>query len=57
MLYSVEYTNRFKKDVKRCSKRGFNLEELSDVIDNLQRTGTLPTKYKPHKLKGDYAKL
>jgi len=47
MRYSVAYTNRFKKDVKRCHKRGFDLTELSDVIDNLQRTGTLSTKYKP----------
>jgi len=57
MLYSVEYTNRFKKDVKRCNKRGFNLSELSVIIDQLQRTGKVSSKYKPHKLKGNFSGL
>ncbi len=34
-MYSIDYTNRFKKDLKRCQKRGFSftlfcyLNELS----------------------------
>lgn len=57
MLYSVEYTNRFKKDVKRCHKRGFNLSELSVIIDQLQRTGKVSSNHQPHKLKGNYSGL
>ncbi len=53
-MYSIEYTNRFKKDLKRCKKRGYNLDELIKVVDILQRTGKLPSVYKPHSLKGKY---
>jgi mRNA interferase YafQ len=57
MLYGVEYTNRFKKDVKHCHKREFNLSELSVIIDQLQRTGKVSSKYKSHKLKGNLSGL
>jgi mRNA interferase YafQ len=56
-VYTIEYTNRFKKDLKRCNKRGYNLDELIKVIDILQRTGELPAMYKPHLLKGKYSGL
>jgi mRNA interferase YafQ len=56
-VYALEYTNRFKKDLKRCNKRGYNLGELIKVIDLLQRTGELPAMYKPHLLKGKYTGL
>ncbi len=56
-MYTIEYTNRFKKDLKRCNKRGYNLDELIKVIDILQRTGELPAMYKPHLLKGKYSGL
>jgi len=53
-MYNIEYTNRFKKDLKRCSKRGYDLEELIKVVDILQRTGVLPAIYKSHMLKGKF---
>lgn len=53
-MYSLKYTNRFKKDLKRCRNRGYNLDELIKVIDALQQTGKLPSIYKPHLLKGKY---
>ncbi len=53
-MYSIEYTNRFKKDLKQCNNRGYNLEELIKVVDILQQTGKLPAIYKPHILKGKY---
>lgn len=49
-MYSIKYTNRFKKDVKRCNKRGLDLAELTSIIDILQEIGELPSEYKPHKL-------
>ena len=54
-MYSIEFTNRFKKDMKRCQKRGHNMSELKSIIDLLQKTGKLPQIYKPHKLSGNYA--
>jgi mRNA interferase YafQ len=56
-MYSIRYTNRFKKDIKRCKKRGLDLSLLSAIIDQLQKTGELPSEYKPHKLKGNYSGL
>lgn len=36
-------------------KRGLDIECLKNVINILQETGSLPSKYKPHKLKGNYS--
>ncbi|MEA4975412.1 MAG: type II toxin-antitoxin system YafQ family toxin [Paludibacter sp.] len=54
-MYSVEYTNRFKKDIKRAIKRGYDLTLIEKAIDLLQNTGKLPAQYKPHVLSGKYA--
>ena len=53
-MYSIKYTNKFKKDIKRCQKRGRDLNLLRDVVDMLAQTGTLPPKYKAHPLSGKY---
>lgn len=45
MKYELEYANSFKKDLKTCKKRGYNLTLLQEVIDLLQATGTLPEYY------------
>jgi len=51
-MYSIDYTNRFKKDLKRCQKRGLDLQLILDAIALLKTTGTLPMEYRPHKLSG-----
>ncbi len=53
MSYSINYSKRFDKDVKRCKKRGYNLLSLFKVIDLLADTGSLPPVYHAHKLSGD----
>ena len=53
MKYNVTISNQFKKDFKRCIKRGFNMRLITDAMDMLAATGTLPFKYRPHKLSGD----
>ncbi|MDR0874130.1 MAG: type II toxin-antitoxin system YafQ family toxin [Prevotellaceae bacterium] len=53
--YSLLVTNRFKKDVKRNQRSGLDLELLVDAVVILTTTGTLPSKYKPHPLSGNYA--
>ena len=52
-MYSVETTRRFEKDLKRCQKRGLDLQLILDAIALLRKTGTLPAKYRPHKLSGN----
>ena len=52
-MYSINYTNRFNKDLKRCKKRGLDIQLIKDVVALLAATGTLPAEYRPHKLKGN----
>ena len=52
-MYSIDYTKRFKKDLKRCQKRGLDLQLIHDAIALLRTTGTLPVQYRPHKLSGN----
>jgi len=54
-MYKIAYTTRFKKDFKRCKKRGFDISILEKAIELLQLSGNLPIIYKPHKLSGKYA--
>jgi len=53
-MYSIQYTNRFKKDYKLCKKRGLDITLLKEVISILESTGTLPQKYQPQPLKGKF---
>lgn len=49
-MYSLRVTGQFKKDVKRCAKRGYPLEEMWSVIRLLLNVGYLPEQYQPHRL-------
>jgi len=51
MAYTVRISSRFKKDFKRCMKRGLDMKLIIDAMDLLEATGTLPAEYKPHQLK------
>ena len=52
-MYSINYTTRFKKDLKRCRKRGLDIQKILDAIALLRTTGSLPVQYHPHKLLGN----
>ena len=54
MKYTVETTKRFDKAFALCRKRGYKMENLRKVIELLEESGSLPSKYKPHKLSGFY---
>ena len=49
-MYQIKSSNRFEKNLKRCEKRGLDMRLLFEAIKLLAETGTLPTKYRPHKL-------
>lgn len=53
-MYSLRYSKRFDKALKKCYKRGLNVEKLRQAINILAETGSLPQKYRPHKLSGTY---
>ena len=54
-MYELRPTTRFRRDIKRCKKRGWNLELLNVVFDLLEVTGELPQQYGTHSLRGEYA--
>lgn len=53
-MYKITTTNRFEKEVKICMKRGYDISLLKNVMELLAESGTLPSKFKPHKLSGNY---
>lgn len=53
-MYKVVLTSRFKKAFKRCEKRNLNIKAFEEVVGILISTGTLPSKYKPHKLSSKF---
>ncbi|MBQ9013830.1 MAG: type II toxin-antitoxin system YafQ family toxin [Bacilli bacterium] len=52
MKYTLKYSNRFKKQVKKMKKRGKDIEKLVNVIKILSNGDKLPQKYKNHILIG-----
>lgn len=54
MTYLPEYTGSFKKDYKLLKKRGYDLVILQKVVEELLKRGTLPAKFNPHPLRGNY---
>lgn len=54
MKYRIIPSKRFEKDLKRCEKRGYNMQLVKDAIMLLAENGTLPASYRPHKLSGQY---
>ncbi|HAT81783.1 MAG TPA: type II toxin-antitoxin system mRNA interferase toxin, RelE/StbE family [Flavobacterium sp.] len=54
-MYTLAYTNQFKRDYKRCKKANKSMLKLHTAFGILEETGTLPVdKYKTHPLKGTY---
>lgn len=53
-MLKINSSGRFKKDLKICAKRGYDLQLLEDVINILRIPDKLPIQNKDHFLKGDY---
>lgn len=53
-MLNVRYSTKFKKDLKKCTKKGYNLKLLQDIIDILRIPDNLPEKNKNHMLSGNY---
>lgn len=54
MSYKLIPTAKFRKDMKRIKKRGYDLRLLTEVLDLLATGSVLPEKYKDHALSGNY---
>ena len=53
-MYELRTTSKYRRDNRRCLKRGLNLELLKEALYLLKDNGELSTQYKPHSLRGDY---
>ena len=45
---------RFRADVKRAKRRGWDIEDLIAVVELLTEEGVLPPGYRPHRLRGEW---
>lgn len=53
-MREIIQVNAYKKDLKRCLKRNYDIKKLLEVVDLLATYQTLPAKYRDHKMIGDY---
>jgi mRNA interferase YafQ len=54
-MRTVRYTSRFKKDLKRIKRRGFDVGILQVAIKKLTYDEALDPRYRDHALIGNYA--
>jgi len=54
-VLNITTTRQFRKDYKRCRKRGLNMNLLKQVIRVLATEEPLEMKYHDHALTGNYA--
>lgn len=53
-MKELDQTGSFKRDLKRISKRGYDLAKLASVLRLLQADMSLPSTARPHPLKGEW---
>ena len=53
-MMELKTTSKFKRDYKRCKSRGYDMELLKDVINNLLAEKPLEEKHRDHALVGKY---
>ncbi|MBR3413483.1 MAG: type II toxin-antitoxin system YafQ family toxin [Bacteroidales bacterium] len=52
-MYTIKFTGEFKRQMKLCERRGYDMEQLRTAILTLSTEGKLPAEYLPHMLHGD----
>jgi mRNA interferase YafQ len=53
-MKELDQTGSFKRDLKRISKRGYDLTKLAAALRSLQADMPLPSSFRPHPLKGEW---
>ena len=54
-MLNINSSGKFKKDLRICVKRGYNIQLLHDIIEILRIPDKLPAKNHDHFLKGIYS--
>lgn len=55
MTRRIEFTSKFKKDLKRLRNNEAKLSKVANVIELLAQGEDIPASMRPHKLIGNYA--
>lgn len=53
-MYDIRPTTKFRRDLKRIARRGYDISLLKDVVKKLAAGESLPVNYKDHPLSGNY---
>ncbi len=54
-MYSLNFTNQFKKDYAKCKARNWDLKLIEEAFEILTETGDLPKDiYKTHPLSNNW---
>lgn len=54
-MRTIRYAGPFKKDFKRMTRRGSDMQKLRVVIEKLAKDEELEARYQDHPLHGKYA--
>ncbi len=54
MKYIIKPSNKFRKELRKVEKRGYNISLITQVIKNLANGEKLEAKYNDHSLMGKY---
>ena len=53
-MKELKYTTQFKKDLKRIQNDPKRIADVKKVLKILQKTGSVPKEYLPHKLESNF---
>ena len=53
-MYTIKPTSQFKKDLKLAQKRGYKIQDITDIIKKLAAGEPLPEKHHDHTLTGNF---
>ena len=56
-MLALRRVSQFKKDYKRCLKRGYDIEKLHTIIELLAKGKKLDVKCRDHSLLGEYREI
>lgn len=54
MKYQLDYTNAFSRDLKKITKRGYDISRMEYIVNKLQAGEPLEEKYRDHILTGNW---